>query len=458
MSGKPVVFISHKHSDRAIGEVVGSFIKSKTAGNVRVHLSSSPDFEGPRFGRPLNEELKRALVEAELVILIYTTATEDWSYCMWECGLAVDPRDQTPTSIVVVQCGPDEPRLFSGDLRVDAQNLDSIQGFVKALLTTNDHFPRRGDPITGFAAEGSEIKEFAADLHSKLAEVLPSDGPREGKPTSPYLRVRLENQACDRVRTAYLSGDREASHKILETESIIAHSQYAEGLFAAALGPESTLGDVLHNWLEETGNDADPRWFNALTEQMESALAGKMRPLKWAPYKTQKGRADVPFVAASCVVDVGVEFDVYFVPISPRPILVRERMIAIGDTYYKNVADNDPDQLTLSSIVDEMRERSAKRLPILDGERPMTVVHKSTIDEFVAGRAMNHESIEGLTIADLLNHYAGVIDEWYVELEGDATMEEAIDAINAKPMCEDAFVTRDGKLVGWLTNVMLLEE
>ena len=117
-----MVFVSHKHSDREIAETIARFVKNRTAGKVRVHLSSSPDFEGPRLGKPLNDELKGALGAAEAVILVFTSETEDWSYCMWECGIATNPNDPRPTSVVVVQCGPNEPKPFGDQLRVDARN------------------------------------------------------------------------------------------------------------------------------------------------------------------------------------------------------------------------------------------------------------------------------------------------------------------------------------------------
>ena len=75
--GRSVVFISHKHSDRQIAETIARFVKNKSAGNARVHLSSSPDFEGPRFGQPINTELRHALGESDLVILVYTDDRED---------------------------------------------------------------------------------------------------------------------------------------------------------------------------------------------------------------------------------------------------------------------------------------------------------------------------------------------------------------------------------------------
>jgi hypothetical protein len=44
----PRLFISHKHADSKIAQRVAAFIEARSSGNVRVHLSSSPDFQGPK--------------------------------------------------------------------------------------------------------------------------------------------------------------------------------------------------------------------------------------------------------------------------------------------------------------------------------------------------------------------------------------------------------------------------
>ena len=79
---KPVLFISHRHEDRAIADVLRKFIQSRTGGRVTVFQSSSPDAEGPKQGQNVNQELRRALWHASVLVLIYTTRDQDWSYCM----------------------------------------------------------------------------------------------------------------------------------------------------------------------------------------------------------------------------------------------------------------------------------------------------------------------------------------------------------------------------------------
>ena len=452
----PLVFVSHKHSDRAIAEAIARFVRDRTAGKVRVHLSSSPDFEGPRLGKPLNDELKRALGAAEAVILVFTSETEDWSYCMWECGIATNPNDPRPTSVVVVQCGPNEPKPFGDQLRVDARNLDSVQTFVKAVLTSTDFFARCDTPVTGFAAEGAEVKEFAAELHGKLGEVLPSGGGAErSTPTSPYLRLRLDDQTAEELRSAYLDGETEKCLPVVEARAEIAESTGAESVFNMRLEPGATLGDVLAAWRREHRADGEARWFSALAEQVLAAIVGTLRPVKWAPYETATGRADVPYVAASRRVATGVEFDVYIVPFAPRPIPVTDKMITFEQMYLKDAAVEPLEQILLMTVVKDMNERKATRLPILDHRHPRSIVHEATINKFMV-QAMQTGRVGDLTLQDLLSEHA--LEGSYAEVSTDATIEEAMEAMAAKPGCQDVYVTRDGLVVGWLPNVVFIQD
>src|SRR5262245_54449735 len=97
---RPLLFISHKHADAAIAQVVASFIEDRSNGTVSVYLSSSPDFAGPKFGKNLNAQLRETLWQTRALILVYTSQDADWSYCMWECGVATHP--QSPDTSIIV--------------------------------------------------------------------------------------------------------------------------------------------------------------------------------------------------------------------------------------------------------------------------------------------------------------------------------------------------------------------
>ena len=66
---RPLIFVSHKHNDRAIATVVRSFITEQTRSTVDVFQSSDPTALTPGVGRTLNADLRRALWHAGAVIL-----------------------------------------------------------------------------------------------------------------------------------------------------------------------------------------------------------------------------------------------------------------------------------------------------------------------------------------------------------------------------------------------------
>ena len=49
---KPTVFISHRHADKAIAQVVADFLHERSGGAASIFCSSSIDFGGPVAGQP----------------------------------------------------------------------------------------------------------------------------------------------------------------------------------------------------------------------------------------------------------------------------------------------------------------------------------------------------------------------------------------------------------------------
>src|SRR5688500_14588862 len=65
----PQLFISHKHADKEIADVVREFVYARTNREITVYQSSSPDAKRPEMGRVLSDQLKRALWETSVVML-----------------------------------------------------------------------------------------------------------------------------------------------------------------------------------------------------------------------------------------------------------------------------------------------------------------------------------------------------------------------------------------------------
>ena len=58
---EPTLFISHKTTDSNIAQVVGGFVEQNTGGRVSVFLSSDANFQGPKIGKGLSAQLRKAL-------------------------------------------------------------------------------------------------------------------------------------------------------------------------------------------------------------------------------------------------------------------------------------------------------------------------------------------------------------------------------------------------------------
>lgn len=188
-------FISHKHADSKIADVIKSFATMYSGGRIKVFQSSSSWADAPKVGRNLNKQLREALWKASVVILVYTSPEQEWNYCMWKCGVASHP--QSPdTKLILFQCTGSSPALFSEQVNVNVKNLVDIQKFTNELLTDQNFFPELGEAVTQFQPSGQDVASAAADFSQKLQPVLPpeKEDPSEDWPAYPYLQFELSMQ------------------------------------------------------------------------------------------------------------------------------------------------------------------------------------------------------------------------------------------------------------------------
>jgi hypothetical protein len=177
VSSPRLAFISHKHRDRDLADLVGGLLRKLSGARVELYLSSSVQHEGPRFGEPLPGELRQALGRSGLVVLVYTDPTDDWEWCLWECGVATNPNDETPTRVEVFSFGGATPKPYQTSLSVVISTVDetsgertdnSLETFARQFCREVDFWPDHGGAIApGFTDK--EIKDivdgFLQDLH-----------------------------------------------------------------------------------------------------------------------------------------------------------------------------------------------------------------------------------------------------------------------------------------------------
>ena len=464
----PLVFISHKHCDHKIALMLAAFIEERSAGAIKVHLSSSPDFQGPRFGKALNAQLRRALWSTDVLVLLYTSPDHDWSYCMWECGMAAHP--QSPdTQIIVFQCGPDVPAPFQDALRVNARSADDIKRFADQLLRDPELFPGLGKAIAP-QLKDAYVQNAANELHLNLATVLPplDDGQAEEWPAWPYLRVELPRSEAERIQ-----GASEAERRKLAREIIVDHATVTRSDARAAqlfgrqgLPAKMKLQELLNAWRSKYP-DADAGWFESCWEQIMVCCtrgfpvicSASMREIdgdsRFTPVVARVKR--LPFVGT-------VQFDLYFYNLSdPRALPVTQRMVPLREMFHKRMGEVDPRTLKLRDLVQELSVQKRNRVPILTREgAPLYIVHRSMIEQFIVKRVLCADAVNepsALTLHDLLAdaEMKGMFERSFAVVHCQATLADAKAMMVTQEGCTDVFITDTGKstetVQGLLTNV-----
>jgi hypothetical protein len=262
---QPLLFISHRHDDQPIADVMRKFISDRSGGRVTVYQSSSAYADSPRVGRELHRELKENLWTAGVVILIYTSPDEDWSYCMWECGVATGP-ESPETKIIVLQCGPRPPSVYTEAVRVVAQDLIDIQKFTNAFLTSRDFFPNNDQAVApGFSANGEQVLDAARQLHGALDEVILADEEGEDWATVPFLRLQLTYAEVDTIREL---DDVEGRRAVREAARVNEIDSEAKRIFGIGrIEQFSPFSRLIEAW-QQGRPGKSTKWVEELCEQI----------------------------------------------------------------------------------------------------------------------------------------------------------------------------------------------
>ncbi|MCY7420793.1 MAG: toll/interleukin-1 receptor domain-containing protein [Chitinophagaceae bacterium] len=320
MSEKPVLFISHKHVDSAIADVLRNFINIYSGGRVEVFQSSSPVAASPKVGRSLTKELKKVLRDASVVILLYTDQDQDWTYCMWEMGVASHP-DTPETRIILFQCSSSAPALFADQVNVNAKNVVDIQKFVDDFLTSKDFFPECDKAVTDFQSHGQEVASAAADLCQKLQPVLPVAIKNAiDWPAYPFLQIELSLEQVNLIQASKPEERLKVAQSIILKEgTIINADKYCEQLFGMpSFPPDIKLGDLIENW--KSSVNADTNWVNALCSQITDGAMWKFpKPVLGIMQGVNDQNWYAPQLIRARKIDVRncMQFDIYFLKIIP---------------------------------------------------------------------------------------------------------------------------------------------
>lgn len=134
----------------------------------------------------------------------------------------------------------------------------------------------------------------------------------------------------------------------------------------------------------------------------------------------------------------------------------------------KLILSTTPNKIMLKADVLDaiLAKNNVNRLPVLvDSGIAHYMIHRSTLEQFIVSQVVKGRKVEDLTLQDMLddpNFSAKVRGGAFVTIKETATLGDAKLLLDQDSNCADIFVTDDGartgKVLGWITNAIILEQ
>lgn len=318
-SKAPLLFVSHRHTDVRVANVLKDWIASQARGEVEVFQSSAVG-TGPTIGRNLNSELLEKLDVAEVVILLYTAEDQNWSYCMWESGVALNP-SKPDTNIIVFQCGNSVPKPFQDRVRVNVRDKVSVQNFASDFLTDPDFFPRRGEALAPRLDPSSEqVLGVGEELFETLAEALPSLAPEPSEewPAVGYVTLEIGLDSVEKIEEAPTEERAEVTKEEMQAACLIQEGDYvaARIIGMANLQEGLPFSHALDIWKESRGDTSDA-WIDEVVRQVALAACWRFPGVEWKLFRGANEDWYAPLIhwIRRKPGEGTMQFDLHFLPI-----------------------------------------------------------------------------------------------------------------------------------------------
>lgn len=280
------------------------------------------------IGEPLRPQLKQALGEARLVLLIYTISDNDWEFCVWECGVATNAKDETPdTRVVLFQMCNHPSRLFQDEVVFKLHSEDVVK-FVEQFHRHKGFFKK--DVAFQPTINQNILRKRADDLYNdlihfslpgKLEERYRWDRFTLSIPTNLIREVRECNKTARSESSETDKAKRTtACEKALD---IIQNNAEVVDAFGQALlhfgytsgARDLTLDRLVARWRETVAGAGDPQgWIQELCEEVNRSIEDRPSQPSWELMRSAlyPGWWFYPILNhARLKPDGGFEFDVY---------------------------------------------------------------------------------------------------------------------------------------------------
>ena len=324
---KRAIFISHLHDDKKIADVIRNTLDEWGMGEIPIFQSTDPK-SGPGIGAPLTAELKNALVDASVVLLVYTFADRDWSYPMWECGVATDP-EREHTKIVVFQCTDDAPKPFHDRVKVRI-NEEEIRKFTGQFHKDDKFFPGFNEAFAPVIPE-SALDSISKTLYDRLIKVIPA------KKLEPmyrwdFLTLELDSTYVREIRDESSESASKLAADIIPKNCVVkkAFGEASKHFGLAKVEEGKKIAELVESW-EQNAGDSSKKWILELYAEMMRAIRYESAGPAWELLKSVRPDTDWWFYPVINHVrvfhDDRMEFDLYLYRI-PTDIATTSRETA----------------------------------------------------------------------------------------------------------------------------------
>ncbi len=347
----PKIFISHRQDDAKIATVVSKHLREWGVADDAIFQSSDPQ-RGLTVGEEVKSQLEKMLEEINLLILLYTYLEEDWSYSMWECGIA-QGKSTVKTRTVVLQCTEDEPTVFRNELRIRVSPRE-IRRFAEDFHNKVDFFPsNEGEDETAFAGNTSAevITSRSERLFSELSATIPS-GSATSKHLWDFVRLHLNSKVAQAISNlddeekirGMIRGNLELRRpKFVGIGNSVdtAVRQFGYGSFQPGL----KLSDLITKWAKND-TTSQTAWADELYEAIFRAVTNSQSTAASSRFKSVREDVEWWFLPAVTRMrglrDHSLEFDVYLIRVPEADRKVAPRKKATRKKAPKRTAKNPP--------------------------------------------------------------------------------------------------------------------
>jgi len=219
------IFISHRHIDRRIADVFRETVEAWSDSAIKVYQSSHSS-NASRISADLDEAISEAIANCSIVLLIYTQAPGDMDWCMYECGLAQDPRSRA-TRIAVFHTTESPPDPLDGLISMRLEH-ESVLKFAHQFHKDPMFMPGTKQAVSADISD-EDLHERAHTLYQQLKKAAPE-------------RSR-EATVYDRITFGLSYAKAEELMKMAEKNKLETVHTHACKILPGSLSVRSTSGD-----------------------------------------------------------------------------------------------------------------------------------------------------------------------------------------------------------------------